>query len=216
MYLIGDPGSTHCGDFESAESMIRGAKDAGIDAIKFQLFPMSMTGDNVYTPYRWMQRLVDIGKEVNTEVFASVFDVNAIETLDNCRCESVKLAYSRNSDELLLRAIAKSSIKMVYVSGDAMTDWEKISKYLNPDQYLIPMFCIPRYPVYEILDYRGIEATGLFDGFSDHTIGCATLSTYRGSLFKYWEKHIRPESPIYPTPDSRFAVTLSNVKEALQ
>ena len=185
--IIGDVGSTHMGDKQIALDSVKAAKEAGLDAVKFQLFIDKPP--NIHMPYEWMPDLVALGKDIGIEVFASVWDVSGIKMLKKCGCRSIKFAYSERKTV----AIDGADCKRVFVSHD----------YADTPRGSHPLFCIPIYPVPYLIDFEKIYKK--FIGFSDHTKGWQqTLAAIRAGA-KVIEKHVN-FNPKANCPDSMFAL----------
>lgn len=192
MKIIGDPGSCHLGNLTKAKELIRIGKEAGLDAVKFQLLTdkESING-NIKLPWEWMPELIDYGKGLNIEVFASVFGQAGADWMCDCGVESIKYSYSqRNNADL------PGPFKTVYISRDVMDPGLKGPNVVN-------LFCIPEYPVRYLIDWEGIFP--LFDGFSSHTLGIAQdLAAVRAGA-TVLEKHFQAPWDS-PCPDGRFAL----------
>jgi sialic acid synthase SpsE len=199
--IILDPGSSHEGKQIRAHKLIEEAAHAGADAIKFQLF--KDIPPNIALPFEWFPELATHAKSLGIEIFASVWDMDAIEVLQNCGCNSVKFAYSqRNNDSLISYCI--QNFDKVYVSMDYME---------TPLRDAVNLFCLPKYPVYSLLSFDCIFEK--FNGFSDHTLGYhqTIRAVEAGAL--YIEKHFRLDDGDERLPDNKFALKPHKVKEMI-
>lgn len=196
MRIIGDPGSCHCGSIDKAFALIDVAIDAGLDAVKFQLF--QNTGVNIPLPYEWFANLVQYGETHNIEVFASIFDATAYNMCTKL-CKTVKFSYNSPMKDWI--TTAKRDFKEVIVSGDIMNE---------PDNEVTKLYCIPLYPVPYKIDFEGIFSR--FDGFSDHTLGhLQTIKAIQRGA-KVIEKHYRLDE-CDDIPDARFALKPKELRE---
>lgn len=199
--IITDPGSCHLGDLSKARELIKISAYSGADACKFQLFKRSTT--NIPLPYDWFPELVSYGKELEIEVFASVFDKKSAHIVNSC-CNSIKLAYSQQKNwKLIDEFLYLNNIKTFYISGDVM-NWPIMGRYEKP----IRLFCIPIYPVPYIIDFENIFEH--FDGFSDHTLGIKQTLLAVKSGARFIEKHIQLDERCQ-VPDANFALIPKNL-----
>lgn len=186
--LIGDIGSCHQGRLEYAREAIKVGLDSGLDAVKFQLF--KNLPPNIELPYEWFPELVQYGKDLGIEVFASAFDDESYCLICDF-CNSIKFSYSERNNP----KIVWTPNKRIYVSGDLMT------KFYNNT---IKLYCIPQYPVPFIIDFEGVFPR--FDGFSDHTLGYKqTLEAVRQGA-QIIEKHFTLDYADINCPDNNFAL----------
>lgn len=190
MKFIGDPGSCHLGSLEKAKELVKIGADCGLDAVKFQLLTQKeMTGGNIGMDWEWLPELIEDGKRLGVEVFASVFDKSGIEWMQRCLCRSIKFSHSQNSKRLFCAAFDDH-----YVSGDIM----------NPvPAPFIGLYCIPEYPVPYQIDFEGLFP--MFNGFSSHCLGIE--QDLRAIEFgaKIIEKHFQGDWHS-PCPDGAFAL----------
>ena len=105
LYLTADPGSTHNGSVTRALALVDCAADSGFDAVKFQLFPQSLSPTNPALDYGFMQALCDRAYERGIEIFASVWDVKALNVLVSCRERPKSVV--KNSVSTTFRAVKR-------------------------------------------------------------------------------------------------------------
>lgn len=192
--IIADCGSTHDGDLKKAKELVRIAEDCGADAIKFQLLTAEQLGaGNIMMPWEWLEDLIPL---THIDVFASVFDLEGIDYLEEIKCRSIKLPYSKRGmyNNLDFRVFSD-----VFVSSGIMD--EQHGEVIN-------LYCIPEYPVPYTIYWGDIFTR--FDGFSDHTL--ALDQTYMAiemmrALGKepIIEKHFQGYWDS-PCPDAKFAI----------
>lgn len=198
-YLVGDPGSCHCGNYNLAKELIRVGRECGLDAVKFQLFP----GTPKYTkcgnvPLKLLDfiSLVQYGKEIKMRVFASVFSERAY-TVVREHCDAVKFSYKSPLMKMMAKALCDFKPNNVFVSGDILN---------QPPKHVRSLYCIPEYPVRYKIDFDGIFKR--FDGFSDHTLGITqTVEAVRCGA-RIIEKHFRLDNPKCDSvPDGKFSIS---------
>ena len=107
VYVVAEVSANHRQSFESAEQIIRAAKQAGADAVKLQTYtPDTITiasdrnefrigGGTLWdkrnlhelygeacTPWEWQPRLKKIANDLGMDLFSSAFDATAVDFLE--------------------------------------------------------------------------------------------------------------------------------------
>ncbi|MEG6503852.1 MULTISPECIES: N-acetylneuraminate synthase family protein [unclassified Desulfovibrio] len=201
VFIIAEIGINHNGDIEIAKKLIDMAKGAGCNAVKFQKRDI----DVVYTkefldslresPWGTTQRDQKAGlefgkaefdvidaycKERDIEWFASAWDENSLEFLDQYDCKYSKVASAMTVSERFLKAVA-SRKKHTFIST-AMSTMDDIGKAVSifreagcPFEL---MHCVGTYPMkVENANLRCIEtlrnAFNCNVGYSGHETGLA-------------------------------------------
>lgn len=209
--LILDVGSCHRGDFNIAKKSISDAKMLGINMIKFQLIPRSMTGKNIYFPYEWLEELRFHGEKAGVFVFASAFDDTGIEAIQNSGCRFIKFAHSQrdNYKKLYSKKYDFSGFDKIFCSVGFM-DRDMI---FNNEKLL---WCIPEYPVlYEIDVSLIVKLSKVFSGFSYHCFGVKQAINFMG-IVEYLEVHYDPNSDDeIKCPDEMFALKYGDIKQLM-
>jgi len=204
MYIIGDVGSCHGGEPEKAFEAIAVAKDAGLDAIKFQLFRGNENGNIELDRNIWFE-LVSFANEIGIEIFASVFDNDAVDLLWESGCRKVKIAYSQNFNLKLIKHIKKYDFEII-ASGDT----DNYPTYAD-----VKLHCFPNYPRKDCCDKMN-GALYLFDGFSSHYLGFKEdEKIIKQTKWKYLEKHFHLDHEV-DCPDYWFGLSPTEVKECVK
>lgn len=221
VYWVLEAGSTHMGKKQYVKEIIERSKDAGADCVKFQLFDnISAYTDcgNVYMSDDLFAEAVNIGKANDIGVTASVFSKNRLDFLIGFKVPFIKFAYSKSEYTSMIKGTLDLGHEVV-VSRDVMNVWEYFDVTKSPKEKthgkLTILFCIPKYPVYGTLDCDAIMATGLFDGFSDHTLGVEQTKAF-AKHSKMIEKHVTLEYSDVTCPDRRFAINFEQAKKLLK
>jgi sialic acid synthase SpsE len=170
--------------------------------VKFQLF--TDKPPNIPIEYRSFYDLMEYGNKVGIEVFASVFDLDAISAAAKLGSKSIKLAYSERNNTVLIDSIQVLNFTNFYVSGDLMTTF--------PDN-AIRLYCIPQYPVPFDVDFDDLFTSGKFAGFSDHTMGISQSKSAIDWGAQIIEKHYQIADRKGDTPDGRFAIVPKQVEK---
>jgi sialic acid synthase SpsE len=176
MYIIGDPGSCHGGTLEGCIEAINVAKESGIDSIKFQLFEGSNNG-NIELPRRYWGEIVACAKSKDLDIFASVFDLEAIDLLIETGIKKAKLAYSQNFNLKLIKKLKENDFE-IWASGD-----EKLYPHYADKRF----YCISEYPP-KAMGFNTIGAA--WDGISSHYLGYKMEQEFCKTVkWSYLEKH---------------------------
>jgi len=145
-YVIGEIGINHNGDVEIAKDLIKVAKDAGVDAVKFQkrtpevCVPLEQQTKMRETPWGYISYLeyrkkVEFGveeyqeidrycKEIGLDWFASVWDEDAVDFLEAFEPVCYKVASASLTDHGLLKKIRSTGRPIILSTG--MSTMEQI------------------------------------------------------------------------------------------
>jgi N-acetylneuraminate synthase len=197
-YLVGEIGINHNGDMEITKRLITAAKEAGLDAVKFQkrtpeiCVPDDQKNQMRETPWGYISYLdyrykVEFDREQYREIdrfcqeigitwFASVWDelaVDFMEALDTC---CYKVASASLTDQSLLKKIRATGKPMILSTG--MSTMEQIREAITVigEENLIITHTTSSYPCPpDELNLRMIQTLrNEFDapiGYSGHEVG---------------------------------------------
>ena len=217
MEIIGEAGSNHNGDVETAIRLIEVGKLAGVSSVKFQfIFP-----DNLYLPefhedgqyipnkaymQRTKEQLTDAewsqvweaAEKIGLPVSASVFCERGLELLNHLGAPYVKIASTDLTNVGLIQKAAEIFPRVILSTGMAtFGEIEKTVQATNayaPSVTLELMHCVSLYPcLLEKSNPRRVrvlrEAFSQEIGYSDHTpdVHSALLALANGATF--FEKH---------------------------
>ncbi len=215
-FVIAEACDNHLGNMDAAKEMVRQAKAAGADAIKFQHHlpdeemlregvPMSA---NFNMPlYEFLQRyaltldqhreLLRYCNELGILYLCTPFSRKAAEELEEMGVAAFKIGSGELTDLPTLKVIARFGKPMILSTG--MAEWEEIDETvetLRPiNDQLILMNCVSEYPAKHCDVNLGVIAQleqryDLIVGHSDHTpdIYTSIAAVARGA--KLLEKHI--------------------------
>jgi sialic acid synthase SpsE len=225
--VIAEISGNHNGDYTTAKQLVMAAKLAGADAVKIQMFtPDSMTIDSdkfmsgepwneklydlykkTAMPYSWVPLLQDVAKEIDIELFTSVYDLESLSYAEELNMPRYKVSSFEINHVELLEAIAKTG-KPVIVSTGTASDKE-ISRAIEILNSPTLLKCTSRYPanledlnISTIADMK--ERYGCKVGFSDHTVGIFAASIAVAAGAEVIEKHITLDKN---GPDGSFSLT---------
>ena len=194
--VVVDPGSCHMNNFVYCKEFVDIGKKFGV-SVKFQLFNSSKV--NIPLSHSMFEKVLDYGRIVGVDVFASVFDMDSIRFLNSLGVSKVKIGFSKRYDKKLVD-YAIRFFDTVFISGDVMTCFPDCDK-------VVKLFCIPEYPVKYLVDFENVFDR--FDGFSDHTLGIKQTVSAVENGARVIEKHITLDYGDIVCPDNHFALSPS-------
>ncbi|MDR3491497.1 MAG: pseudaminic acid synthase [Gammaproteobacteria bacterium] len=143
-FIIAELSANHNQDFARAKEIIKAAKQAGADAVKFQTYlPSTMTIDShqewfqvpsnsiwagktlfelygeAYTPWEWHAELFNIAHEEGLICFSTPFDKTSIDLLEDLNVPVYKVASFEVVDLPLLKEIGKTGKPVIMSTGMA-------------------------------------------------------------------------------------------------
>ena len=144
VYVIAEVSANHGQDYETAVRLVRGARDAGADAVKLQTYtPDTITIDSdapafrngtgslwagrtlydlyqeAYTPWEWQPRLKALADDLGIQCFSSPFDPTAVDFLLAMGVPAFKVASFELVDLPLIRRMAQTGKPMIISTGMA-------------------------------------------------------------------------------------------------
>ena len=217
--IVAEIGSNWEGSMKKATKLISKCKDAGANAIKFQMWRATDLY-NIDHPdwdfikkseitFKTAKKLKEICDDHNIEFYCSAFYPEAVDHLESLNVKRYKVA-SRTC--LLKDPFSKETLKRkadtkkhVIISMGMGGDKKYIKKIFSKNKTTF-CYCISEYPL-QIKKINWKNATQ-FDGFSDHTLGItapiiyATLKKYQGFKNIMIEKHIKLKNSKGPDASS--------------
>lgn len=211
--IIAEVACEHRGNMDSAKRLIKAAKDAGADIVKFQLHVPEFEMVPGAVKF-WAGSMDDVLREVNFEkpeqhkelkeyceeigiqYLCTPFCSKAADILEKVGVDGFKTGSGELTNFPMIRHIARKKKPMIVSTG--MSTLEEISetvKVLNEEKAeFVLMHCVSEYPAkYEHLNLGMVqilkEKFGVITGFSDHTneIYSAVAAVVLGA--KVIEKH---------------------------
>lgn len=206
--IVAEIGSNWEGNLVKAKKLITECKDAGANAVKFQMW----RANDLYSPthpswkfikkseitFKVAKKLKQICDKQKIEFYCSAFYPEAIDYLETLHVKRYKIA-SRTcllkdpfSKETLIKK-AKTK-KPIIISMGMGGSKQKIKTIFSKNDLLF-CYCISEYP----LEFKKINWTNAlkFDGFSDHTLGItapiffASLKKSKNAKNIMIEKHVK-------------------------
>ena len=217
LHIIAEAGTNHNGDFQTALELVRKAKEAGADSIKFQIiypetlyaekvFKDGVPEDNPVIKQRQQAMLTDdryrdlaaYCNEQGIGFSASVFDTHGVDLLCELDVPYIKIASTDLNHLSLLRYAATSGKKLVISTG--LSTMDEILRSVDEVERagcrdLVLMHCISVYPSslslanLQFIDQLKEKLTWPI-GFSDHSPDslAAVIALSKGCT--WFEKHI--------------------------
>lgn len=237
VYVIGEIGSNHNGNFDIAIELIEKAKLAGVNAVKFQTFKaknhysrktkkISLYKEDIYSLIEsleinreWHSKLSKKCNDLGIDFMDSPCDNEAIELAEKVDMDIMKVSSFDMIDIRLLKKIALTKRAAIISSGMArlgeIENAINIFRESNNNKIAI-LQCTSIYPApYGLSNLNAMStiknAFNVLVGYSDHTIGdhiaCAAVA--KGA--KIIEKHITLDRTM-PGPDHSFAINMEELK----
>ena len=184
-FVIAEMSCNHHGRYEEAEKIVRGAKDAGADAIKLQTYtPDTMTLDapqpwfrikgtiwdgrglhelyrEAMTPWEWHAPLKKLADSLGLIIFSSPFDASAVDFLEKLGMPAYKVASFENGDIPLIKRVAATGKPVIVSTGTATTEEvDEAVKTLRAAKASFALLkCVSAYPAPpEEMNLRAIAA----------------------------------------------------------
>ena len=169
-YLIAEIGINHNGDINIAKRLIKNAKDCGFNSVKFQKRTINIVYDKktLDTPResQWgkttreqklglefekpeYDEIDNYCKELNIDWFASAWDIQSLDFLDNYDLKYHKIASAMIVDHKFLNAVAKRN-KHTFISTGMSTkeDIDKAVRIFKEHNCSFElMHCVSTYPM---------------------------------------------------------------------
>lgn len=237
-FVIAEIGSNWHSLDDCLES-IQLAKQAGADAVKFQLFdtvalygpvprdsewykslPVHKPGTTNYNgvlPNEWLPRLKQECDKHSIEFMCSAFSPELYDAV-NPFVNIHKLASSELTHVRILEKLKSYGKPIILSSGGHTTgDIAQVLHFLGDTSKVVLMYCVSEYPAREvdldkIIEFR--DMFGCLSGFSDHTIDAQIIPVLASRMGDVIEKHVNFVGA--KGPDADYALTGSQFKRMVQ
>lgn len=230
-FIISEIASNWEGSFSKATKLIQESKNAGADAIKFQMWRANDLYNNKHPNWKFIKKseitfekakkLKNIADRTKIEFFCSAFYPEAVEYLQKLKVRRYKIA-SRTcllKDPFSLETLQKKSktCKPVIISMGMGGNQKKISNIFSKNKKTF-CYCISDYPT-KISKINWKKAI-TFDGFSDHTLGITAPITYallkkqQNSKNIIIEKHVK--LPNSKGPDANSSIDTNELSTMIK
>ena len=144
VYVIAELSANHNQDFDQAVRILRAAKDAGADAVKFQTYTadtITLRSDKecfriaggtlwdgrtlydlyqeAFTPWEWQPKLKEVANDLGMQLFSSAFDDTAVDFLEQMKVPAHKVASFELVDIGLIQKMARTGKPLIMSTGMA-------------------------------------------------------------------------------------------------
>jgi sialic acid synthase SpsE len=197
--VIAEAGLNHGGNKERALALIRAAKWAGADAVKFQTFradrlvstrpaPLSHTKGQrdrqeffkkLEFPFETFKAIYKEANRIGIEFLSTPFDEESADFLDDLGMTAFKIASVDITDRPLLEHVARKGKPVLLSTG--MSTPEEIEHAIDwihsqANDQIVLLHCVSSYPAKrEELNLKSVQYLrdrfGVPVGFSDHSVG---------------------------------------------
>ena len=229
--IVAEIASNWEGSISKATKLIQESKNAGEDAVKFQMWRANDLYNNKNPNWNFIKKseitfekakkLKQIADKIQIEFFCSSFYPEAIEFLEELKVKRYKIA-SRTclmKDPFSYETLQKKSStkKPVIISMGMGGSKNRIEKIFSKNKKTF-CYCISEYPT-KIEKINWNEAVK-FDGFSDHTLGInapiiyAMLKKQRKTKNIFIEKHVKLKNS--KGPDASSSIDTQELSELVK
>ena len=230
-YIVAEIASNWEGSFSKATKLIQESKNAGADAVKFQIWRANDLYNRNHPNWNFIKKseitfdkakkLKQIADKIGIEFFCSAFYPEAIDFLEKLKVKRYKIA-SRTclmKDPFSYETLQKkSSTKKPVIISMGMGGSKKQIESIFSKNKKIFCYCISEYPT-KIEKIKWTEAVK-FDGFSDHTLGItapiifATLKKQKNTKNIIIEKHVKLKNS--RGPDASSSINTDELTELIK
>jgi pseudaminic acid synthase len=216
-YIVAEIGASHNGNIDTARDLIKIAKDAGAEAVKFQCFtPDTITfngrgeaftikdgpwkGERLYdlytrahTPRDWFPELFEMALSIGITPFASVFSPEDVDFMERMGNPIYKISSFEIVDIPLIKYVARLGKPIIMSTGMASTTevasaLEAATSRNTPRHNVVLLHCISSYPA-NVSDMP-LGKMARNDGISDHSFGSTVPIAAAAMGASIIEKHL--------------------------
>lgn len=208
VYVVAEIGTNYNGDVSLALNMVKAAREAKVDAVKFQI----VTADRSYTKKsdsydifkkielnrkEWKE-IFDFAGELRMDCFATFTNSEDLDDFADLNCPVFKISSSNLTNFSLLKAVAEKQKPVILSTGlSYLLEVEDAVEFLEKagQKQMAILQCTSLYPTLpkdvnlKVIQTLQKKFTKYPIGFSDHTMGvaCAVASVSLGATII--EKH---------------------------
>lgn len=235
-YIIAEIGMNHDGDFKKALALVKAAKNAGVDAVKFQMHiaeeetlkdaptpPYFKQEDRfsyfqrtAFTEMEW-RKIKKYCHNLNLDFIVSPFSIKAAKILKKTGVDAYKIASGEVTNHPMLEYITKTGIPILLSSG--MSDWTELKEAVNilKPNLKVLFQCSSQYPCepgsvgLNIIEEMASKYPDIVIGFSDHTLDNSSSIAALVKGAEVFEKHFTLSKNDYG-PDAKFSLEPDEMK----
>lgn len=230
-FIIAEVGSNHNGSLEHAKKLIDVAKNAGADAVKFQLFKANhLSADKTVQAVlrrfefrrEWIKELSMYAQQKKIIFLATPFDMEAVDLLHKINVPAFKVASGDLTDLHLIEYIAKKGKPIILSVG--LGSLEEIREvldviYSTGNREVALLHCIVDYPTKpKDVNLNVLKTLMQFQipiGFSDHTMEISIPIAAVALGASIIEKHFTTDRKL-KGPDHSYALEPKELKVMIE
>ena len=245
VFIVAEAGVNHNGSVRLAKKLIDMAKNAGADAVKFQMFSAEKlvtktAAKAAYqkkvlgkTQYEMLKKL-ELSKndfralkkhaeKLGIIFLVSPFDEEAVDFLDEIGVPAFKVASGELTNLPFLDYVARKNKPIILSTG--MSTLPEIKEAVNTikkteNKKIILLHCVSNYPAkLEDSNLKAIQTMkkifNLPIGYSDHTLGIAACIAAAALEACLIEKHVTLDKNL-PGPDHKASIDSDELRELIQ
>ena len=229
-FIVAEIASNWEGSIPKAKKLIVECKNAGADAVKFQMWRASDLYNNTHPNWKEIKKseitfdkineLKNFADKHKIELFCSAFYPEAVDHLKKIGVKKFKVASRTwllkdpfSNETLMSKAKTK---KPIIISMGMGGNKSQIKKIFNNNKITF-CYCVSKYPTkFSEIDWKKAIQ---YDGFSDHTIGItapilfASLKKLNNSKRILIEKHVKLKQS--KGPDASSSLDTENFAEMI-
>src|SRR6266446_1474007 len=243
VYVIAEAGLNHGGSKERALALVRAAKWAGADAVKFQTFraerlastrpaTLSHVKDQpnlqelfkkLELPFDTFKALYKEANRIGIEFLSTPFDEESADFLNDLGVNAFKIASGDITHRPLIEHVARKGKPVLLSTG--MSTGEEIESAIDwmhtqANEQVVLLHCVSSYPAKrEELNLKSVQYLrdrfGVPVGFSDHSVGTlgSVVATSLGA--QVIERHFMIETR-GETPDHAVSMDAKSLKAHIE
>jgi sialic acid synthase SpsE len=210
--FIAEIGMNHNGNFSLCFELIKQAKLAGADIVKFQLGWRDKPGEINCIDTKVIKQLIDWSKYFDIEIMFSIISDDAYKLIKPFKLKKYKIASRTVIENLPLVKKILLEKKPTFIS---LGMWSRKNLPLKKDKNISYLWCLSKYPC-EPKDLKNLPKNfqnSIYRGYSDHSIGIETclLAISRGA--KIIEKHFTLDKSDTTIRDHALSATSNEFKQ---
>ena len=191
-FVIAEIGNNHEGDFSVAKEMVQAAKEAGVDAVKFQMIsPEGLVTRDQISRIEQLGRfslssdqfreLAQLSKDLGLVFFSSVFDCELVDRFDEI-LDIYKVSSGDSTYIDLIEKVASTGKPTIISTGGLrLSEMKRLKSHfqnIQPDSSKLALLhCVSQYPTHPddafliMIERMKMEIPNTIIGYSDHTLG---------------------------------------------
>jgi N-acetylneuraminate synthase len=211
-YIIAEIGANHNGDINKAFYLIKSAKKAGCDAVKFQSWNENLNCSSYYKKnkkdlleylkyklsFNQLKKLREFSKKLNIHFGTTPFSNEQLKEAVKLKCDFIKVASMDLNNYPFINKVSLIKENLIVSTGfSTLDEIKKASKILkkNKKKNVVFLHCVGLYPPKseDVINLKNMKiikkVTGYEIGFSDHTRWFETPLAASALGAKVIEKH---------------------------